>query len=112
MFSSVDRTGGVEVLDEEDFERRAGDVEPEAMRVADEGWGVEVDGVENVVLRVMKGVSGVVERGLGGRKREEGETHPLVDLEVAKDDSLDCEWEQCASERRLNGQLGEGRTHS
>jgi hypothetical protein len=51
VFSGVDCSGRVEVLEEEDFECESGDVEPEAVRGANEGRGVEVNGVEDVVLR-------------------------------------------------------------
>jgi hypothetical protein len=45
----------MEVFEKEDFERETGDVEPETVGVADEGWGVEVDCVEDVVLRAERG---------------------------------------------------------
>lgn len=50
MLGGVDGSGGVEVLQDEDLERRSGDVEPEAVRLTNEGRRVDVDGVEDVVL--------------------------------------------------------------
>jgi len=50
MLGGVDGSSGVEVLEDEDFERRSRNVEPEAVGLADEGGRVNVNGVENVVL--------------------------------------------------------------
>lgn len=51
VLGRVNTAGGVEILEQEDFERGPRDLDPEPMRRANKGRAVDVDRIEDIVLQ-------------------------------------------------------------